>query len=68
MLRLKPQIDRANTSTVCDKTELDVPVGRLPFNVGELTKVGVREVWRHDDGGRSENSTRMNTGWTDGHG
>jgi B12-binding domain/radical SAM domain protein len=46
MLRLKPQIDRANTSTVCDKTELDVPVGRLPFNVGELTKVGVREVWR----------------------
>jgi len=20
-------------------------VGRLPFNVGELTKIGVREVW-----------------------
>ncbi|MFN3763595.1 MAG: hypothetical protein ACK4WK_10420, partial [Anaerolineae bacterium] len=46
MLRLKPQIDRANTSTVCDKTELDVPVGRVPFNMGELAKVGVREVWR----------------------
>jgi hypothetical protein len=46
MLRLKPQIDRANTSTVCDKEELDVPVGPLPFNVGELVRIGAQEVWR----------------------
>jgi len=45
LMRLKDQIDRANTSTVCDKEELDLSVGRLPFNVVELTKVGASEVW-----------------------
>ncbi|MCX8067155.1 MAG: TIGR04190 family B12-binding domain/radical SAM domain protein [Anaerolineae bacterium] len=46
MLRLKPEIDRANTSTVCDKRELDVPIGWPPFHVWELFKLGVSEVWR----------------------
>ena len=45
MLGLKDQIDRANTSTVCEKGELDMPVGWLPFNVWELAKIGVSEVW-----------------------
>jgi hypothetical protein len=45
LLRLKDQIDRANTSTVCDKEELDLSVGWLPFNVVELAKVGASEVW-----------------------
>ncbi|HIE39620.1 MAG TPA: TIGR04190 family B12-binding domain/radical SAM domain protein [Anaerolineales bacterium] len=46
MMALKDQIDRANTSTVCDKRELDVPVGRVPFNAGELARLGASEVWR----------------------
>jgi hypothetical protein len=45
LFRLKDQIDRANTSTVCDKEELDLSVGWLPFNVLELAKVGASEVW-----------------------
>jgi len=45
LMILKDQIDRANTSTVCDKEELDVTVGRLPFNVVELAKVGTSEIW-----------------------
>jgi hypothetical protein len=45
LLSLKDQIDRANTSTVCDKRELDVSVGWLPFNVLELAKVGASEMW-----------------------
>ncbi|MBN1178201.1 MAG: TIGR04190 family B12-binding domain/radical SAM domain protein, partial [Anaerolineae bacterium] len=46
MLAMKDQIDRANTSTVCDKEELDVPVSWMPFNAFELGKLGVSEVWR----------------------
>lgn len=38
---LKARIDAANTSTVCDKSELDVPVGPLPFNLLQLAKVGL---------------------------
>jgi B12-binding domain/radical SAM domain protein len=45
LLQLKDQIDRANTSTVCDKEELDLSVGWLPFNVIELAKIGASEMW-----------------------
>jgi B12-binding domain/radical SAM domain protein len=45
LLAMKDQIDRANTSTVCEKEELDVPVSWLPFNVWELAKLGVSEAW-----------------------
>jgi len=41
LLALKPRIDAANTSTVCDKSELDVPVGPIPFKVLNLVKVGL---------------------------
>jgi B12-binding domain/radical SAM domain protein len=45
LMTIKDQIDRANTSTVCDKQELDMSVGWLPFNVLELAKVGASEIW-----------------------
>jgi hypothetical protein len=45
LMSLKDQIDRANTSTVCDKEELDVSVGWPPFNVLELAKLGASELW-----------------------
>jgi hypothetical protein len=45
MMDLKDQIDRANTSTVCEKEELDMPVGWLPFNAWDLAKIGVGEIW-----------------------
>jgi hypothetical protein len=41
LLALKPRIDAANTSTVCDKSELDVDVGRMPFKVFNLARVGL---------------------------
>ncbi|MEA3310401.1 MAG: TIGR04190 family B12-binding domain/radical SAM domain protein [Chloroflexota bacterium] len=41
LLARKARIDAANTSTVCDKSELDVPVGRIPFKVLNLAKIGL---------------------------
>lgn len=41
LLVLKSRIDAANTSTVCDKAELDVDVGRMPFKVFNLARVGL---------------------------
>ncbi|MBN2007407.1 MAG: TIGR04190 family B12-binding domain/radical SAM domain protein [Anaerolineae bacterium] len=41
LLRLKPLIDCANTSTVCDKSELDVDVGWIPFKVFNLAQIGL---------------------------
>ena len=49
---LKPQIDRANTSTVCEKTELDLPFGTTAFNLPQLIKMGVTDVWARLFGGR----------------
>lgn len=45
LLALKPQIDRANTSTVCEKTELDLPFGVTAFNLPQLVKMGVADVF-----------------------
>lgn len=41
LLALKPRIDAANTSTVCDKAELDLDVGRMPFKLFNLARVGL---------------------------
>jgi B12-binding domain/radical SAM domain protein len=41
LLALKPRIDQANTSTVCDKAELDVDVGPVPFKIANLARVGL---------------------------
>lgn len=46
LLALKPQIDRANSSTVCEKTELDLPFGTTAFNLPQLVKMGVADVWQ----------------------
>jgi len=46
LLALKPQIDQANTSTVCEKTELDVPVGMMAFNLPYLVGMGIVDIWR----------------------
>jgi radical SAM superfamily enzyme YgiQ (UPF0313 family) len=40
---LKPKIDRANTSTVCEKTELDLPFDIKAFNWPKLFKMGVAD-------------------------
>jgi len=45
LLALKPQIDRANTSTVCEKTELDLPFGISAFNLPQLVKMGVADLF-----------------------
>ena len=41
LLALKPRIDAANTSTVCDKSELDVDVGLVPFKILNLGRVAL---------------------------
>jgi B12-binding domain/radical SAM domain protein len=41
---LKPQIDRANTSTVCEKTELDLPFDLKAFNWPRLFRMGFTDV------------------------
>lgn len=46
LLSLKSRIDAANTSTVCDKSELDVPVGPIPFKILNLAKLGLSAVWQ----------------------
>ena len=52
LLALKPQIDRANTSTVCEKTELDLPFGVTAFNLPQLVKMGATDVCARLFGGR----------------
>jgi len=46
MLAMKDEIERANTSTVCDKEELDVPLSWIRFNVLGLMRLGWSEMWR----------------------
>lgn len=41
LLKLKLRIDAANTSTVCDKSELDFDTGPLPFKLLNLLSVGL---------------------------
>jgi len=45
LLALKPQIDCANTSTVCEKTELDLPFGITAFNLPRLVRMGMADIW-----------------------
>jgi B12-binding domain/radical SAM domain protein len=41
---LKPEIDKANTSTVCEKTELDLPFDIRAFNWPRLVRMGASDV------------------------
>ncbi|MEA3375280.1 MAG: TIGR04190 family B12-binding domain/radical SAM domain protein, partial [Chloroflexota bacterium] len=42
---LRPEIVGANTSTVCEKTELDLPFDLRAFNWSRLFRMGVADVW-----------------------
>ncbi|HUF39286.1 MAG TPA: TIGR04190 family B12-binding domain/radical SAM domain protein [Anaerolineales bacterium] len=41
LLANKREIDRANASTVCDKSELDISVGPIPFKLLNLAGIGL---------------------------
>jgi hypothetical protein len=41
---IKPQVDTANTSTVCDKRELEVPVGLFKLNIPRAAWIFLRDV------------------------
>ena len=41
LMALKPRIDQANTSTVCDKEELDAAAGLVPFRITNLAQIGL---------------------------
>jgi len=44
--RLKPEMDRANTSTVCDKRELEMPIEGLRLRISGIARFLLREGWR----------------------
>jgi B12-binding domain/radical SAM domain protein len=44
--RLKPAIDGANTSTVCDKRELEVPMQGLRLSIPGIARFLLRDAWR----------------------
>lgn len=45
LMGLKPQIDQANESTVCEKQELDLPVHGIPVRPLEVTRMVVQDGW-----------------------
>ena len=44
LMALKTRIDRTNVSTVCEKTELDLPFGITSFNLPQLIKMSTADV------------------------
>ncbi len=45
LMALKPQIDQANESTVCDKEELDIPVNGVPVRPLEIARIVLQDGW-----------------------
>jgi hypothetical protein len=45
LMALKPQIDQANESTVCEKDELDIPMHGMPVRPLEITRIVLQEGW-----------------------
>jgi hypothetical protein len=43
---IKPQVDDANLSTVCDKTELNVPLSGIKLNLPQAARFVAEHVWR----------------------
>jgi B12-binding domain/radical SAM domain protein len=43
---MKPQIDNANLSTVCEKSELELPIGWLKLNIPEASWFLAQTGWR----------------------
>jgi B12-binding domain/radical SAM domain protein len=59
LMALKPQIDQANESTVCEKEELDIPMHGMPVRPLGITRIvlqeslaavkrGISNLWRRD--------------------
>ena len=44
--RLKPEIDRANTSTICDKRELETPINGSGLKIAGIARFLLREGWQ----------------------
>jgi B12-binding domain/radical SAM domain protein len=44
---IKPQVDDANLSTVCDKAELNVPLTGIRLNLPRAAWFFVGQLWRH---------------------
>jgi hypothetical protein len=44
--RLKPEIDCANTSTICDKRELETPITGSGLRIPGIARFLVREGWQ----------------------
>jgi hypothetical protein len=53
LARLKPEIDCANTSTVCDKRELDAPMSGMRLSIPGIARFLIREGWRAIAGRRT---------------
>jgi B12-binding domain/radical SAM domain protein len=45
LMALKPEIDQANESTVCEKDELDIPMHGMPVRPLEITRIVLQEGW-----------------------
>jgi hypothetical protein len=43
LARLKPEIDSANTSTICDKRELETPIEGLRLKIPGIARFLLRE-------------------------
>jgi len=46
LARLKPEIDSANTSTICDKRELETPIKGLRLKIPGIARFLLREGWQ----------------------
>ena len=64
MLAMKTEIDQANTSTVCDKRELDIALGRIPFNILGLARLGSGALWDLLQGNRRRRAPDHGREWT----
>jgi hypothetical protein len=51
---LKPQVDGANLSTVCDKRELELPVQGARLNLVQAAHIVVQEWWKGHARAREE--------------
>jgi hypothetical protein len=45
LMALKPQMDQANESTVCDKEELDIPTRGVPVRPLPIARMVLQDGW-----------------------
>jgi hypothetical protein len=46
LTELKQRVDNANLSTVCDKSELEIPVGGMRINMLQAATLLVNDWWQ----------------------